>query len=304
GGAPPKVEEKIIYVNNTQSTEPRLEYSELPVIEVKRGRDVVASFKVTNTGGKFLNDCQLVPDENFEELFVNNQVEDFTLGQTKTYTFSLSIPKDFELGKHKLDVKVVCDETSLVVPLEVHVSEADFNFEIISTEKKDDKLFVKYRIEELLGRAQEILLSYALVDRDNIPLAEGSEKLKLKANEKSVRELVIDLPKNAIGIFQFNAKLESENDVQELSQRVVLPRGAGLTGLAISDDNKRALGILGAILLVLVFAFLTYRNFVKFKQSMNQPQAEFYSPRDYIPVDSGLQEGESDSSMSEEENEF
>jgi len=76
----------------------------------------------------------------------------------------------------------------------------------------------------------------------------------LGAGEILEEVIEFNLPKDSFGEFDFVLTL-IEGDVEIVDvEKLFLPSGSGLTGLAISDDNRRTLSTLGIILVGVIIA--------------------------------------------------
>ncbi len=239
---------------------PRLSYADLPGLSIKKGRSAIVSFTVRNSGGVFLNNCQLVPKGPFAGLIESNQVEDLSLGQSATFVFELGIPKEFSSGTYDLGVDVVCDEASTSIPLQVAVLPSSFDFDFLGTERDGNKLLVSYSLEELSGSDQNIALNFRLENRDGEIITEGERSITVIASSKGEYEFELDLPQDTFGEFRLFIDLESNLDVLNSVNTVILP-SSGLTGLAISDANQKtltyaAIVLAGIIILIFVMRFV------------------------------------------------
>ncbi len=239
---------------------PRLSYADLPGLSIKKGRSAVVSFTVRNSGGVFLNNCQMVPTGPFAGLISSNQVEDLSLGQSATFVFELAIPLEFDSGTYNIGADVVCDETSASIPLQVAVLPSSFDFDFLGTERDGNKLLVSYSLEELSGADQNIALKYRLENRDGEIITEGERSIIAIASSKGEYEFDLELPQDTFGEFRLFIDLESNLDVLNSVNTVILP-SSGLTGLAISDANQKtltyaAIVLAGIIILIFVTRFV------------------------------------------------
>jgi hypothetical protein len=121
-------------------------------------------------------------------------------------------------------------------------------------------------VREFAGENRKLTLDYFMADLDEIVRYQNSEEFELSGNENGVKEIRFDLPKDSFGEFVFKIRLSDGESEVISSKDIFLPSQTGLTGLAISDDNKRALSYVGVAVVILLFLIVGVSLFRRFKK--------------------------------------
>ncbi|MFH1290460.1 MAG: hypothetical protein ABIH92_03565, partial [Nanoarchaeota archaeon] len=236
--------------------DPDLRIKELEDIFIERGTSLNFGLDIENTGGKFLNKCHLEFDGEIFGWLVNDQEKGLGVGEKFSFDIGLKVPEDVEPGEYYSSAIVKCDELERSELVNVLVYRNVFEAEILNYEREGNNLIVTFALFEYGGVDKDIKVDYYLVDLDDIVRYSGQEEFFLSAGESSEREIKFNLPKDSFGEFKFKMKLSDGVSEIFIEEDVFLPSQRGLTGLAISDDNKKTLSILGVgvvVLIILIF---------------------------------------------------
>jgi hypothetical protein len=260
--------------------EDNIEFADIRPIILKRGTSLKTEIEVTNKKKIFLNKCGLVFGGFAGSWLKNSQSEGLSPGEKFVYEVDVYVPEDIEPGTYEANVIIGCDEGEAGKSFEVIAYRNAFEADIKDYEKIGNKLRFKYSLIEYSGINHEISINYALEDLDKIPRYLGEGSVGLGANEKKEEFIEFELPKDSFGEFKFKLELSDESAKIDLEKDVFLPSQNGLTGLAVTDSNKKTLSILGVIVLVLVVLILAiklakkYKRNVKKEEVLNSPSFE------------------------------
>ena len=222
---------------------------------IKRGQEDTFDVRVMNSGQRFLNKCYLRFSGDFARYLNASGESSLSSGQGYAFNVGIELASDVVPGQYGVQGSVVCSDYSSQFSLTIIVTPTEFDFRFGSYERDKDVLRVNYRLEELVGRRQTISMVYELVNLDSVSVAEGREEVMLEANAEQDGVLEIQLPKDAFG--EFNLLLTLGNGRESLGvERQLFLSSAGLTGLVISDENRRVLTWLVVVLLIAaIFVF-------------------------------------------------
>jgi len=260
-----------------------LEIENVPQISLKRGDSGSVSIDVFNSGQRFLNDCSLRAEGVFESWTFNNDILDISSGQRVSYILGVDIPIEANPGIYVDDVIVECVEINVSVPLSVSVLETAFDFRVIETERTDiDDFRIVGLLRELGGVEQSVDIVYRVISPEGIEISDGSASFDLSANEEIEVVLDMRIPRDAFGDFDFVIVLDNGFESREIVERVTLS-SPGITGFAISDENQRALSVMGVIVISLLIVLLVAR-FIKNHDRRSSPHRK---GRHFIKLDLG-----------------
>lgn len=246
----------------SESSEARLNLSELSGLNLARGEGDIISLEVVNSGDRFLNDCKLIATGAVAEWVANRQVESLSPGEKSEFIFNINVPLGVEAKDYSSNIIIDCAEVSASVPLSVSVVSGDFEIFILSSGRVGNKLRVTYSVEDFTGKDNEIVIDYSLINDENVRIYSGEERVFLDGGKKEEFILEFDLPKNSVGEFELVFEASDSRESRSAQQKIVLSSG-GIAGFAfLSDANRRTLSIFGIFVLVLLGLYLV----VKFLQ--------------------------------------
>jgi hypothetical protein len=155
----------------------------------------------------------------------------------------------------------------------VVVTPTEFDFRVNNYTRNADLLLVRYSLQELVGQSQDLIINYVLTNIDGDVVTDGSFETSLGPNALQSDVLEIVLPKDAFG--EFNLRLQVDNGRESLGvERPVFLSSAGVTGLVISDENRRALTWFAVALFAIIIFILVVRYIYKRYQL-----AHYHPPR-------------------------
>ncbi len=234
-----------------------LALSILETLSLGRGDGEIISFEAKNTGNKFLNRCRVGIGGEIAEWISNRQSESIAPGQRVEYFLEVNTPLDARPGTYSAEISVFCDEISKIIPLNVDVVVGEFDLNILSSVRAGTDLAVTYAIEDFSGIDTNYEVKYSFA-RGEVILVDGTDSVFGRANQREVYTLEFELPKNSVG--QFKIILDASNgDTNNRAESNVVLNSRGIAGFAISDQNLRALGWFGTVILVLAALYFVSR---------------------------------------------
>ena len=237
----------------------RPSFVSVPDVRMKQGETKTFSIEVTNLGVTFLNKCGLFVEGAAQSWASSDQVQSFGLREKIEYLLTISVPRDTNPGDYSSNLIIKCNETSASTDLSITVILSDFEFRFLNYTRVDvDTLAVNYFLKDYTGKAQEVQISYKLVDIKEITISEGETSVSLAADESKELLLDIGLPKDAFGEFVLIFTSSNGREDAEIRENVFLPRTA-ITGFFISDENRRTLTFFGIIVLFFIAAFVALK---------------------------------------------
>lgn len=243
--------------------EPGLALSKIDDIFIERGTSQSLVLNVENDGGQFLNNCELEFEGDVGGWFSSGEVKGLSSGEKFAFEFELEVPEDVEPEKHSFGVVVDCDEHRESQLFDVFVYRNIFEAEILDYEKDGTKLKVRLQLSENAGRDRDVGLEYSLIDLDGFVRYSDEQVVFLGAGQVKEEVIEFELPKDSFGEFDFEVKLSDGETEIIVNEGLFLPSSGGLTGLAISEDNRRTLSYVGigvAVLIILVFAISLFKK--------------------------------------------
>ena len=225
---------------------------------LKKGSSEDISFDVKNKERTFLNRCSLRGSGALSGLVKSETVANIGAGEEVTFSGVLEA-HGVEPGVYAGSLEIKCAEGSYLESASVLVYRDVFEFEFLDYERVGTKLNVKYNLREFAKLDHEIVLSYELLDFDGLARTSGTKEFVLAAGYSGERVLDFELPKDSFGEFVLNIKLDDGVSSTFVNETVFLPTSTGLTGLAISEENKATITWVGILVLALVIAaFVLY----------------------------------------------
>lgn len=240
--------------------EPDLEILNSPSFNLRRGESTSYTLEVRNSGGKFANLCNASFEGEAASWFSGSgEQKSIGAGEIEPFVFDLNIPNEAQVGVHSLIAKVDCSEVDEIQNFLVELFVNDFEVEIGDYERDGNNLRVMYNVKEFAGVSHDIKVEYNMVDLDGIVRYNGELSINLGANEELDEAVSFDLPKDSFGEFDFRMRFNDGKTEIVTNREIFLPSGEGLTGLVISDENRRTLSIVGIVLLGGVILFFAWR---------------------------------------------
>ncbi len=240
---------------------------------IKRGQTGEFEVPVVNNGQRFLNQCYLRFSGEFARYLNASGESSFSSGQSYVYDVDISLSSGVVPGQYRVQGAVVCTDYSSQFTLNVVVTPTEFDFRMSNYTRSADLLLVRYSLEELVGRSQDLVINYALTNIDGDVVADGRFETSLDPNSLRNDVLEIVLPKDAFG--EFNLQLDVDNGRESLGvERPIFLSSAGVTGLVISDENRRALTWFAVALFAIIIFILVVRYIYKHYQL-----AHYHPPR-------------------------
>jgi len=222
-----------------------------------QGEETVRVLRIRNTGLRFLNKCSLSFGGTLGRFVSNDQTASLSSGEAFDYLLNFAL-YDVSSGPQFLEVIVQCDELRRTGLIPVVITQSDFGFVFNDYERNVDSLIVSYSLQENLGLAQDIHVDYSLINAFNASVARGEDDVSLPSNSQITRSFTLRLPKDTFGEFILAFDIDNGDEKRHIEEPVFLS-SRGLTGLAISEGNRRALSIFAIVILGVLLAFGVWR---------------------------------------------
>ena len=235
-----------------------VEFFVKPDLSYKKGDVDKINFGVKNSGIFFLNKCTLQISEEINKLIKNNQEKGLSAGEKFDYILDLSIPQETSPNIYSGSIMLKCEEGIAKKEINIQIYRPSFDFNMISYERDSTSLKVTYLIEEFDNENKELILEYSLVDLDNVIRKSGQEPIVLGSGFSGNQILIFELPKDSFGEFILSLKL-SDGQVEIKTEKEIFLPSKGLTGLAISEDNKKSISFYGVMIILLISSFAIFK---------------------------------------------
>jgi hypothetical protein len=240
---------------------------------IKRGQTGMFEVRAVNNGQRFLNQCYLRFSGDFARYLNASGESSFSSGQSYTYDVAVALSSSVVPGQYSAQGSIVCSDYSSPFSVNVVVTPTEFDFRMSNYTRSADLLLVRYSLEELVGRTQSLTINYVLTNIDGDVVTDGRFETSLRPNALRNDVLEIVLPKDAFG--EFSLQLQVDNGRESLGvERPVFLSSAGVTGLVISDENRRALTWFAVALFAIIIFILVVRYIYKRYQL-----AHYHPPR-------------------------
>lgn len=157
-------------------------------------------------------------------------------------------------------------------------SHEGFEGKILDYVREGNSLTVNYVLNDLDGLDQEAIVNYRLIDSEGYLVKEGEQRIIIGGGLTRY-VLKFDLPKNSFGSFNITLDVQSAKENLVLSREVFMS-GESMTGLAISENNKESLSILGIVVLSLLILFMLFKiakNLIKPKRNVLEEKRHLIS---------------------------
>jgi len=244
-------------------------FSDMEEMILKRGSSSdVLSVEIVNNEKRFLNDCELEGNGNLAGWVESEQVRGLSAGEKFEFNFKINVPSDSAFGTYNDGIVIKCSEGQAVKQFRITIYRNPFESKINDYERIGGMLRVNYNLEEYSGSSHDILIEYKLVDFDGVERMIGSESVQLGASETKDYVLEFDLPKDSFGEFKLEFKF-SDGSVEFTDSKDIFLPSTGITGLTISESNKKTLSVTGVILLILIAGFFIFKYWWKKKHKFS-----------------------------------
>src|SRR3989344_4808090 len=250
-----------------------VEFFVKPDLSYKKGDVDKINFGVKNSGIFFLNKCTLQISEEINKLIKNNQEKGLSAGEKFDYILDLSIPQETNPNIYSGSIMLKCEEGIAKREINIQIYRPSFDFNMISYERDSTSLKVTYLIEEFDNENKELILEYSLVDLDNVIRKSGQEPIVLGSGFSGNQILIFELPKDSFGEFILSLKL-SDGQVEIKTEKEIFLPSKGLTGLAISEDNKRSISFYGVMIILIISAFAIFKFIFTYSKRIKRNSQE------------------------------
>ncbi|MCA9485832.1 MAG: hypothetical protein KC506_03235, partial [Nanoarchaeota archaeon] len=238
---------------------------------LKRGSNETFVISVTNSEKIFINDCRFVfNEEPFNSWFEGLTRKGLSSGEKFGFEIFADIPADAEPGAYGAEAVLQCNEGRAVLDLDIGIYRDVFDVGVLDYYRDGNELFFNYALSENAGKDHVVFFKYSLVDVDGVVRYNDEVTWDLAAGEERKGVISFDLPKDSFG--EFVLLLELDDGVVGISSenKIFLPSQGFFTGFAISGDNKKTLSYLGVVIFVVLFGFVGYKVFRKFKHKTSK----------------------------------
>jgi len=245
----------IVPTSNTTTRAIKVDFSSTGDVLLKRGTSEKINLVVTSKDFEFLNNCGLKFGGKIGGWFSNSQSKGLNKGEKFTYVVDLNVPVSAEPGLYNSDVVLKCDEGSATTSLKVTTYRNNFEAEILDYERAGEELRVRYSLEEYAGEDHKVLIDYSMTDFDGVTRVSGQEVIVLGAKDKVENVLIVKLPKDSFGEFNFVMSLSDGVSLVSTEKEIFLPSG-NVGGFAIfegADPRLSWIGIVVVLLIIFVF---------------------------------------------------
>lgn len=272
-----------------ETTSIKADFSSLEKILLKRGTGTTFVIEITNKEGIYLNHCGLEFEGEVSNWFSSTQLTGLSNGQREDFAVAVLVPIEAEPGVYTTNAIFQCDEGNEVAKIDVVVYRNSFEAEILDYEKDGNDLIVSYSLKEYSSEEHDLAVYYSLIDFDGVPRFSGQQSSHLAPEEFREEELRFTLPKDSFG--EFNLFMEFSDGLSEVnvSTGIFLPSTRTFTGLAISEDQRAKLSIIGIIVAVLLFilliAWVVIRSLKKKKREKLKDTKRFSGKRKLMEIE-------------------
>ncbi|MBI2449339.1 hypothetical protein HYV49_03510 [Candidatus Pacearchaeota archaeon] len=217
------------------------------------------SIQFTNNGAKFLNNCRLKGNAEFESWIESIDEKDLAPGQKEEFIFTLKIPEEVAEGEHKVIVNGICEEINSSSEFNVFVTTDKFEFRIKDIIDEGDNIKVVYSIIELSNNTQTLNIEY-WIEKNSERFLEGSKTLQIGALATLDDSIVLSKGELVSGIYAFKIRGVSEYGQSIIEESIVVSKNP-LTGLVTLIGTPQGLiSIVAVLLIVIVIVFITIRK--------------------------------------------
>ena len=241
-----------------------LQLGTIPSLVINPGETKKLVLSVKNNGTVFLNDCRLKGSGEYVN-WISSSSEAAGLGggEKQDFQYTITVPEVLEKDSYTLGLEVVCEEYSKSISFVGQVIREGLVIDIINLERKsNNEVYVRYSLEELTGKNQEVEVEFVLLNTKNERLAGLNETVSLEADSSKESEAYLSIESSLEGNFNLLINAVSETSSAFVQEEVVL--GSKIGGLAIIDSGTRENLLMAVIILGFgVFAFFVFRRIWK-----------------------------------------
>lgn len=243
----------------------KIEFGKTEIQAMRRGTSSSLSLGVTSLERTFLNDCKIKIEGPLYQFITSDKTTGLSPGEKSIFNLEINVPQTAEPGEYPSDITIKCEEGTANTNIKLTIFRNTFEAKFKDYEKANNKLKIFYNLEEFSNENHEIQLQYKITDFENYTLTEGQTEIILEGSQNQEYILEIELPKNAFGEFDLSMTLSDNEVTNHIDEKIILT-SKGLTGLAISDENKRTLSNLGVILLIVsAISYVSYFIYKKIR---------------------------------------
>lgn len=237
-------------------------------------------FTLQNTGTEPVSACALNPQGDLATWITS--VEDsknLNSGDSAQFAFTVNVPEDTPDGSYTLSVSADCAETASSRDLIVNVEKPKLGVDLISSERtKANRVRVVYELTELTGENQNVEVYFALLDENNIEVANATENRSIDAN--ATKDFRINIPVNES--LEGNLSLSGNFNSQVYSSSVLEPisLGAPIGGFAVFDIGSVGKGSIAVFVGLVVVFLVLFFSVRKMKRSKGLGKKKNFSKED------------------------
>ncbi|MGA2130615.1 MAG: hypothetical protein ABSG05_03340 [Candidatus Pacearchaeota archaeon] len=233
------------------------------------------SLSVQNTGTADLTNCVLTSDSP-DWASASSKNQNIAAGASITYSLSLNVPKNSDLGNHNIGLTLTCAEATATKTLIINVIKTQIGFNLTSVNRvSSGTVRVIYSLFELANETQNVTVNFDLLDSSNLLVSNLSQNRNLSAN--TVKTFTANIPINSSSpLFQNqsqNVSLTLKTDYAssiysgEYLKTIVLgaPTGGFLSGLAVLGGGTTSIVAAVIVLLLIIVVFFIVRKAVRKK---------------------------------------
>ncbi|MBX4196412.1 hypothetical protein KW805_02390 [Candidatus Pacearchaeota archaeon] len=211
-----------------------------------------------NTGTRFLNRCTPSVSGELNSSITSGQQKGLTTGEKFDFVLSLQPSETAQPGDYTMQVSITCDEFVQTIPWTLHVFRNSFEASDIAYERQGTALSLNYLLNEFSHRNHAVTANYTVLDSDGLVVVNAQEDISLSSGQSDNRNFLLELPKEVFGEFTLVISLSDGESGSTIRQPIFLP-SARITGFALSEGNRKTLGIVGVTLISLLFALIVAR---------------------------------------------
>lgn len=219
--------------------------------DVNQGGSGQFSVSVQNTGNVPVSSCSLKGDDSGWFSITGGAVSSINAGESTTFTFSVNVPGDTDVGAKTLGLSVDCAETTASQTFTVNILQKKLDLEILNVQRtREDRVRVDYSLTELAGEDQDVQIFFKIMDASGLEVANNSQNSSVDANETD--DFRVNIPINET--LEGNLTLEAAFNSLVYSSTVLEPisLGAPIGGFAIFGGEGGAGGVIVLLVVIVV----------------------------------------------------
>lgn len=157
----------------------------------------------------------------------------------------------------------------------------EFAIKIVDYAVIGDSFNLKYHLMNYEASSDSIKIRYSLLDDRGNEVVAGKTEIVIEGISTGDYILKFEVPKNTYGDFKLKLDIYSRNDLLKISRDIFLSDET-ITGLAISESNKRSLSAILIVILGFIGLFALFRFLNGYKKSSKHEKKEM---RELIKID-------------------